>query len=133
MGAASDIEDDELDFEDEHLYGPGDGHDDPTVQSASANTDTDGFLSFANQCCEEFGLSDTLKDDVIKSCKLPLHFLMIRLYSRVLSFGKDVKKNTVDGFLESTTFKTHISRRILCSLLDPNLPFYVQGATPRFV
>jgi len=85
------------------------------------------------QCCEELELNDALKDDVLKSCKLPVQFLLVRLYSRVLSVGRDVKKNAVDGFLESSTFKTHISRRILCSLLDPNLPFFVQGATPRFV
>ncbi|KAG9075470.1 hypothetical protein FRC06_010072, partial [Ceratobasidium sp. 370] len=133
MGAASDIEDDELEFEDEHQYGQNDGQGDPTVQSASVNADTNDLLSFANQCCEEFGLNDALKDDVFRSCKLPVQFLMVRLYSRVLSFGKDVKKNTVDGFLESSTFKNHISRRILCSLLDPNLPFYVQGTTSRFV
>ncbi|KAG9080949.1 hypothetical protein FRC06_005977, partial [Ceratobasidium sp. 370] len=96
-------------------------------------TTTDDLLSFANQCCEELELNDALKDDVLKSCKLPVNFLMTRLYSRVLSFGRDVKKNTVDGFLESLTFKSHISRRILCSLLDPNNPFFVQGTKQRFV
>ncbi|KAG9099454.1 hypothetical protein FRC06_005266 [Ceratobasidium sp. 370] len=85
MGAASNIEDNELEFEDEHQYGQNNGQGDPTVQSASVNADT------------------------------------------------NVKKNTIDGFLESLTFKNHISHRILCSLLDPNLPFYIQGTTSQFV
>ncbi|QRV96782.1 hypothetical protein RhiJN_24800 [Ceratobasidium sp. AG-Ba] len=133
MGAASDIEDEELDFEEEIGYGQNDNLSNPAAQTASASPDVDNLLNFASQCCEEFGLNDAMKDDVLKTCKLPLPFLLVRLYSRVLAFGKDVKKNTVDGFLESATFRNHILRQILCSLLDPTIPFYVQGTKNQFI
>lgn len=60
-------------------------------------------------------------------------FMMVRLYARLLSFGQDVKQSTVGSFLDSAIYKEHITRRLQCGLLDPNILYYVQGTTSRFV
>ncbi|KAF8601805.1 hypothetical protein BDV93DRAFT_228042 [Ceratobasidium sp. AG-I] len=130
MGVLSD--DDELDYEqDEHLPpplpAPRRQPRRPNVQPASEIT------TFANLCCEEFGLNDSLKSDVLQCSKLSPPFMMVRLYARLLSFGQDVKQSTVGSFLDSAVYKEHITRRLQCGLLDPNILYYVQGTTSRFV
>ncbi|KAG9122229.1 hypothetical protein FRC07_001490, partial [Ceratobasidium sp. 392] len=73
MGAASDTEDKELDFEDETYYGQHyDQQHVPFQSEATGVEDRDPvteLVDFANSCCEEFELGDTLKDDVLKACK----------------------------------------------------------------
>ncbi|KAG9079431.1 hypothetical protein FRC06_007730, partial [Ceratobasidium sp. 370] len=138
MGALSDDDDNELDLEEDPLPPP---RVQPQPSQSHINRAhahhrggaTNDIVAFANACCEEFGLPDMLKNDALKCAQLPLQHLLIRTYTRVLSFGQHVKHSNVSAFLMSTEFKEHITRRLQCSILDPNLLFYVKGTTARFV
>ncbi|CAE6471466.1 unnamed protein product [Rhizoctonia solani] len=92
------------------------------------------LLAFAEGCCEEYKLSPTLKDDVMRTAALPgTTYMSIRLYARIMAMGQEVTKTRVEEFLKSNTFKETIKRRIQGGLLDPNIPYYVRGCTARFV
>ncbi|KAJ1300240.1 hypothetical protein OPQ81_005069 [Rhizoctonia solani] len=91
------------------------------------------LFSFAHGCCEEFGIADGLKEDVLRTAKLPPQLLLVRLYARTVAFGKNVQTTKVDSFLTSREFKETITRRLQAGLLDPHITNYVEGTTARFV
>ncbi|KAG9074088.1 hypothetical protein FRC06_010941, partial [Ceratobasidium sp. 370] len=136
MGVLSD-DDEDLDFEEDVLpprarHQPSRSHTNgPNTQHRAGSTHD--IVAFTKACCEEFELTDALKNDAMKCAQMPLQHLLIRTYTRVLSFGQHVKYSNVSSFLNSNIFKEHITRRLQCSLLDPNLLFYVKGTTARFV
>ncbi|KAG8796302.1 hypothetical protein FRC12_000717 [Ceratobasidium sp. 428] len=140
MGIASDIE---LDFESDgrsspapasDIFQPAGGHGNifGGVQSATDLSD-DEIVNFVGTCCEEFELSDSMKEDVLKTSRLPMQLLLIRMYARLASTHQQVQQSTVSSFLVSADFKEHITRRLQCGLLDPENPFFVRGTTDRFV
>ncbi|CAE7144872.1 unnamed protein product [Rhizoctonia solani] len=145
MGCASDDEyDPEFEEELDDRTTPEDPlFDTPTIASAQTDVfDMAGnqhaitpaiLFSFANECCEEFGLADGLKEDVLRTAKLPPQLLLVRLYARTVAFGKNVQTTKVDSFLTSREFKQTISRRLQAGLLDPHISNYVEGTTARFV
>ncbi|GAB1527464.1 hypothetical protein RhiTH_010639 [Rhizoctonia solani] len=91
------------------------------------------LMLFADGCCEEFGLADALKEDVLQTAKLPPQFLLTCLYARTVAFGKHVQNTKVDSFLTSREFKETVTRRLQAGLLDPYITRYVDGTTARFV
>ncbi|GAB1521051.1 hypothetical protein RhiTH_004142 [Rhizoctonia solani] len=91
------------------------------------------LMLFADGCCEEFGLANALKEDVLRTAKLPPQFLLTRLYARTVAFGKHVQNTKVDLFLTSREFKETVTRRLQAGLLDPYITRYVDGTTARFV
>ncbi|CAE6461230.1 unnamed protein product [Rhizoctonia solani] len=111
----------------------------PTAGNAFDQIDMSGvtapaaLLVFAEGCCEEFRLSDAVREDVMRTAGLPTTYMMVRLYARAMAMGQDATKTQVDDFFRSNTFKEHIKRRIQGGLLDPNIPYYVRGCTARFV
>ncbi|KAJ1300765.1 hypothetical protein OPQ81_002409 [Rhizoctonia solani] len=122
MGCASD---DEYDLELEQEVEDESSPENPPLNARTiASTQTDVFdmvggqhaitpailLSFANGCCEELRISDGLKEDVLRTAKLPPQLLLIRLYARTVAFGKSI-----------------------AGLLDVHISNYVEGTTPRFV
>ncbi|KAG9081888.1 hypothetical protein FRC06_005347 [Ceratobasidium sp. 370] len=133
MGVLSD-EDDDLDFEDDVPLPPRPSRSHVTTSNVQQRGGpVSDIIAFTNACCEEFGLSDVLKNDTLKCAQLPLQHLLMRTYTRVLSLGQQVKHSNVSSFLNSTEFREHITRRPQCSILDPNILFYVEGTTARFV
>ncbi|CAE6455300.1 unnamed protein product [Rhizoctonia solani] len=145
MGCASD---DELDLEfEEELTDPPPTENLPLNARTIPSARTDVFsmigsqqpitpaiiTSFAKACCEELGIADGLKDDVLQTAKLPPQLMLIRLYARTVAFGKNVQTTKVDAFLSSPEFKETITRRLQAGLLDPHISCYVEGTTARFV
>ncbi|KAG8709205.1 hypothetical protein FRC12_021637 [Ceratobasidium sp. 428] len=135
MGAMSDSDSDGLDFEDEvpRQAAP------PQVRASHGRHNIQGgpqpndIVGFARACCEEFALDGSLKSDVLRTAQLSTPELMIRVYARLVSFGQHIKESSANSFLDTPEFKEHITRRLQCSLLDPDIPYYVQGYTPRAV
>ncbi|KAG9090806.1 hypothetical protein FRC06_000868, partial [Ceratobasidium sp. 370] len=133
MGVLSD-EDDDLDFEDDVPLPPRPSRSRVTVSNVQQRGGpVSDIITFTNACCEEFGLSDVLKNDALKCAQLLSQHLLVWTYTRVLSLGQQVKHSNVSSFLNSTEFREHITRRLQCSILDPNILFYVKGTTARFV
>ncbi|KAG8795704.1 hypothetical protein FRC12_010941 [Ceratobasidium sp. 428] len=135
MGAMSDSSDDDLDFEAEaprQALPPQvrTSHSRPNIPGRPQPND---IVGFARACCEEFALDGLLKSNVLKTAQLSTPELMIRLYARLVSFGQHIKQSNASGFLDTPEFKEYITRRLQCSILDPNIPYYVQGHTPRSV
>ncbi|CUA75545.1 hypothetical protein RSOLAG22IIIB_05943 [Rhizoctonia solani] len=91
------------------------------------------LLAFVEGCSEELMLSDESREIALQTAKLPLDFMVMRLFTHVLEQRQDNSKTKVEDFLLSPTFKTSIKRRIQGGLLDPHIPFYVRGYTARFV
>ncbi|KAJ1300389.1 hypothetical protein OPQ81_005208 [Rhizoctonia solani] len=90
------------------------------------------LATFADECCKEFGLADALKEDVLRTAKLPPHLLLLRLHARTVAFGEHVQTTQVNSFLTSREFKETITRRLQAGLLDPHISHYVNGTTAQF-
>ncbi|CAE6402485.1 unnamed protein product [Rhizoctonia solani] len=102
-----------------------------------ANTDAELTSTVARDyaalCCEEFGLTDLDKDDVLKMSQMNAHLIAIRQYTRVVALSYNINKLLTESFLNSTEFKDHITRRIQATFLDATIPTYVRGSTARLI
>ncbi|KAF8748626.1 hypothetical protein RHS01_10717 [Rhizoctonia solani] len=107
------ITDGELEFEEEQ---------DPAIAKkvASINSDPDNTVArdYAALCCEEFGLTDLDKADVLRVSQMHAQFIAFLL---------------TESFLLSTKFKDHVTRRIQATFLDATIPTYVRGSTARLI
>ncbi|KAG8757353.1 hypothetical protein FRC12_010329 [Ceratobasidium sp. 428] len=135
MGAMSNSDSDGLDFEDKVPRQAV-----PQVQTSRSRPNTrhlgpqpNDIVGFARACCKEFALDGALKSDVLRMAHLCAQEPMICVYAQLLSFSQLVKESKANNFLDTPEFKEYITRRLQCSRLDPNTPYYVQGHTSRSV
>ncbi|KAF8749048.1 hypothetical protein RHS01_10428 [Rhizoctonia solani] len=91
------------------------------------------LMLFADGCCEEFGLANALKEDVLQTAKLPPQFLLTCLYACTVAFGKHIQNTKVDLFLTLRKFKETVTQRLQAGLLDLYITWYVDGTTAWFV
>ncbi|KAG8722884.1 hypothetical protein FRC08_004514 [Ceratobasidium sp. 394] len=96
-------------------------------------SDADVARDYAWMCCEEFGLIDADREDVVQALQMHNHLIALRSYTRITSLTRNVQRMIVDSFLSTTEFKDHITRRVQAILLDPSLSAYVCGLTDRLV
>ncbi|KAG8693757.1 hypothetical protein FRC09_010318 [Ceratobasidium sp. 395] len=93
----------------------------------------DAARDYAWMCCEELGLTDTDRDDIVQALQMHHHLIAIRSYARIMALMRDVQRMIVESFLNSSEFKDHITRRIQATFLNPSLLTYVCGSTGRLV
>jgi hypothetical protein len=58
---------------------------------------------------------------------------MIVILTKVTLLTAKHAQSIVDGFFDSSEFKESITIRLQATLLDPSLPSYVAGLTPRLM
>ncbi|CCO38197.1 hypothetical protein BN14_12363 [Rhizoctonia solani AG-1 IB] len=88
---------------------------------------------YAALCCEEFGLTDSDKADVLRVSQMHTQFIAIRQYTRVVALTQHITQSLTESFLLSTEFKDHVTRRIQATFLDATIPTYVRGSTARLI
>ncbi|GAB1527143.1 hypothetical protein RhiTH_010318 [Rhizoctonia solani] len=140
MGIFEDAELGRLDFEEgsktlsnadkgEEQVGPA-GQANPTTGSAfdhinmSGVTPCSALLAFVEGCCKECRLLDKSMENAMQTARLPLDYMVMRLFTHVLELGQDNSKTKVKDFFQLPTFKLSIKQRIQGGLLDPHIPFY---------
>ncbi|CEL62995.1 hypothetical protein RSOLAG1IB_12626 [Rhizoctonia solani AG-1 IB] len=91
---------------------------------ASINSDPDNTVArdYAALCCEEFGLTDSDKADVLRASQMHTQFIAIRQYTRVVALTQHITQSLTESFLLSTEFKDHVTRRIQATFLDATIP-----------
>jgi hypothetical protein len=58
---------------------------------------------------------------------------MVVILTKLAVLAARHQQSVVDGFLDSSDFKDTVTTRLQATLLDPSLPYYVAGLTPRLV
>ncbi|KAB5589079.1 hypothetical protein CTheo_7478 [Ceratobasidium theobromae] len=89
--------------------------------------------NYAALCCQEFGLTDSDKDDILRISQMHTHLIAVRQYTRVVALTRSVHRMVLESFLESSEFKDYITRRVQATFLDAELPTYVRGCTSRLI
>ncbi|CCO36541.1 hypothetical protein BN14_10680 [Rhizoctonia solani AG-1 IB] len=63
---------------------------------------------YAALCCEEFGLTDSDKADILRASQMHTQFIAIRQYTRVVALTQHITQSLTESFLLSTEFKDHV-------------------------
>ncbi|CAE6471705.1 unnamed protein product [Rhizoctonia solani] len=102
---------------------------------ASINLDPGNTVArdYAALCCEEFGLTDSDKADVVRVSQMHAQFIAIRQYTRVVALTQHITQSLTESFLLLTKFKDHVTRCIQATFLDATIPTYVRGSTARLI
>ncbi|KAG8759811.1 hypothetical protein FRC11_001358 [Ceratobasidium sp. 423] len=103
------------------------------VTNTSSELNNTVARDYAALCCEEFGLTDLDKDDVLRVSQMNAQLIAIRQYTRVVALTQNITQSLTESFLLSTEFKDHVTRRIQATFLDPTIPTYVRGSTARLI
>ncbi|GAB1522371.1 hypothetical protein RhiTH_005485 [Rhizoctonia solani] len=102
---------------------------------ASINSDPGNTVArdYAALCCEEFGLTDSDKADVVRVSQMHAQFIAIRQYTRVVALTQHITQSLTESFLLSIEFKDHVTRCTQATFLDATIPTYVHGSTARLI
>ncbi|CAE6419638.1 unnamed protein product [Rhizoctonia solani] len=103
------------------------------VASTGSDLSENIARNYAALCCEEFGLADLDKEDVLRVSQMNPHLIAIRQYTRVVALTHNINQLLTESFLDSAEFKDHVTRRIQATFLDATIPTYVRGSTARLI
>ncbi|KAF8694704.1 hypothetical protein RHS03_08130, partial [Rhizoctonia solani] len=98
---------------------------------ASINSDPGNTVArdYAALCCEEFGLTDLDKANVVRVSQMHAQFIAIRQYTQVVALTQHITQLLTKSFLLSTKFKDHVTCCTQATFLDATIPTYVRGST----